>query len=189
MEKLNATAASLLGFLLEAPLTGWDLVQKVDESVGYFWNVTRSQVYRELRALAEEGFTKEQAPGKRDRVLYEITPVGRAAFKEWLAEEPGSDLLRLPIVLRVFFGDHLEPSQLRHHVLKARVEHQTRLTQYEKIRAHKELAAEPFVQQTIDLGIAYERTFLAWLDQLPIKEGAARGSATRRPAAKKRAKR
>ncbi len=51
----NPTAASLLGFLLEGPMTGWDIVAAVEGSIGYFWNLTRSQVYRELPALAEAG--------------------------------------------------------------------------------------------------------------------------------------
>src|SRR2546429_256493 len=50
---LNATAASLLGFLRAGPMTGWDLDQRVKLSIGNFWNVTRSQIYRELRVLTE----------------------------------------------------------------------------------------------------------------------------------------
>ena len=48
---LNPTAASLLGFLHQGPMTGWDLAQTVEATIGDFWNVTRSQVYRELRTL------------------------------------------------------------------------------------------------------------------------------------------
>ena len=44
MEKLNPTAASVLGFLSGGTKTGWDLMQAIDNSVGYFWNVTRSPV-------------------------------------------------------------------------------------------------------------------------------------------------
>ncbi len=164
---LNATAGSLLGFLLGGPRTGWDLVREVDSSVGYFWNVTRSQVYRELRSLTEAGLTKEQAPGKRDRVLYTITAAGKEAFREWIAGDPGPDLLRLPIVLQVFFGEHVEPALLRRYLQKARVEHQTRLAEYENHLKKKRGAPEAFVKQTLLLGVAYERAFLDWLDRLP----------------------
>ena len=162
---LNATAGSLLGFLLDGPRTGWDLVREVGSSVGYFWNVTRSQVYRELRALADGGLAREQAPGKRDRVLYAITAAGREAFREWIASDPGPDLLRLPIVLRVFFGEQVEPALLTRYLQKARVEHQARLEGYEQLLKKKGMTAFP--KQTIRLGIAYERAFLDWLDQLP----------------------
>ena len=73
-------------FFSSGPKTGWDLVREVNSSVGYFWNVTRSQVYRELR-MPDRGWTdQEQAPGKRDRVLYTITAAGKEAFREWIAE-------------------------------------------------------------------------------------------------------
>src|SRR2546423_5398362 len=48
-QDLNSTAASLLGFLeTYGPMSGYDIVGMVEGSIGYFWNVTRSQVYREL---------------------------------------------------------------------------------------------------------------------------------------------
>ena len=47
--ELNSTAASLLGFLHEKPCSGYDLEVVIDGSIGRFWNVTRSQIYRELQ--------------------------------------------------------------------------------------------------------------------------------------------
>lgn len=44
---LNSTAASLLGFLHEGPMSGWDLVNLAQERIGDFWTITQSQVYRE----------------------------------------------------------------------------------------------------------------------------------------------
>ncbi len=52
---LNATAASLLGFLHEGPKTGWDLVATAQDRIGKFWSVTTSQVYRELAAMEAAG--------------------------------------------------------------------------------------------------------------------------------------
>ena len=49
---INPTSASLLGFLYWRPMSGGEIVSAVEESVGHFWNVTRSQIYRELRVLA-----------------------------------------------------------------------------------------------------------------------------------------
>ena len=65
---LNPTAASLLGYLDLGPLTGWDLDQWVRSSIGNFWNVTRSQIYRELRTLTELGYVEAGEAGRRDRV-------------------------------------------------------------------------------------------------------------------------
>jgi DNA-binding PadR family transcriptional regulator len=161
---LNATAASLLGFLHGGPKTGWDLVCAVEISVGNFWNVTRSQVYRELKTLAEAGLIEEGKVGKRDKVPYAITKAGRAAFAEWIGREPGPDLLRLPVVLTVFFGDRVEPKTLRRYLLTARLRHEKRLETYLSTR---EGVTAPYPRATLELGIAYEKTLIAWLDGLP----------------------
>ena len=74
---LNPTAASLLGYLDLGPMTGWDLDQWVRNSIGNFWNVTRSQIYRELRTLTDKGYVKAGTSGPRDRVPHAITGARR----------------------------------------------------------------------------------------------------------------
>jgi DNA-binding PadR family transcriptional regulator len=172
---LNATAASLLGFLHEGPKTGWDLVQAVEGSVGYFWNVTRSQVYRELKTLAAQGYVSEKRAGTRDKVPYAITAAGKEAFATWIAREPGPDILRLPVVLTVFFGRAVPPELLRRYLEKARVEHRARLEEYRRIEAEG-LPHDEFQLSTVQLGITYEEAVLGWLEGLPwIKEGKKKG--------------
>ena len=161
---LNATAASLLGFLHKGPKTGWDLVCAVEASVGYFWNVTRSQVYRELKTLAIAGLVTEKASGARDKGPYAITAAGRAAFDAWISRPPGPEILRLPIVLTVFFGRHVDPALMQRYLDQARLDHLTRLEHYIQLRPQIE---DEFHRTALDLGIAYEKTVLAWIEGLP----------------------
>src|SRR5690348_4915463 len=77
---VNATAAALLGLLDDGPATGYDLVGAAQEFLGDFWTVTRSQVYRELAAMADRGLVTAGAAGPRDRRPYQVTAEGRAAF-------------------------------------------------------------------------------------------------------------
>src|ERR1700716_3372484 len=79
---MNPTAASLLGFLWAGEMTGWDIAEAVEQSIGNFWNVTRSQVYRELRTLEAAGMIKGGSIGPRDRRPYTITEAGRQAFRD-----------------------------------------------------------------------------------------------------------
>ena len=62
---LNPTAASLLGFLHHGAASGWDLAAKAQKTIGEFWNVTRSQVYRELKLLEGEGHIVARGSGAR----------------------------------------------------------------------------------------------------------------------------
>ena len=109
--QLNSTAASLLGFLHEGPMTGWDLVAIAQRRIGDFWSLTQSQVYRELAAMAEADLVRAGERGPRDRQPYELTDAGRAAFREWLNREPGAETIRFPLLLMLVFGRHLEPGR------------------------------------------------------------------------------
>ena len=179
-DDLNATAASLLGFLHDGPETGWDLVEAVEASVGYFWNVTRSQVYRELKTLAARGYVTAKRAGVRDKVPYAITAAGKVAFAAWLPSEPGPEILRLPIFVTVFFGRNLPPELLSRFLEKARVEHRDRLEQYRRMKAEG-VTHDEFELSTLELGILYEEAMVGWLEKLPwIKEGAKKKAPSRR---------
>ena len=86
--EVNATATALLGLLHDGPMTGGQLMAAAQKRLGAFWSMTRSQVYRELPALAESGYVKLGKPGARSSQPYSITPAGKKAFARWLAEEP-----------------------------------------------------------------------------------------------------
>src|SRR6266540_4843735 len=110
---LNATAAALLGLLHESPMTGGQLMATAQQKLGAFWSMTRSQVYRELPALAEVGYVKLGKPGPRSSQPYAITAAGKRAFARWLGEAPGRDAVRNPVALRVAFGTQHSATQLR----------------------------------------------------------------------------
>src|SRR2546425_4164705 len=163
---LNATAASILGFLeTYGPMSGYDIVGMVEGSIGYFWNVTRSQVYRELNRLAEAELVEMGESGARARRPYTITGAGRRAFLNWLALPPGPDIIRLPFLLRYFFGQHLDPQTLRAFVDLHRPQHEQRLHYFQSLIS-KLVEDQPFMAHVAELGVAYEQTMLAWFDSI-----------------------
>src|SRR5690348_14735147 len=91
---LNATAAALLGLLHEGPMTGGQLMVVAERRLGSFWSMTRSQVYRELPALADAGFVRMGKPGPRASQPYSITAAGKRAFSRWLSGELGREQVR-----------------------------------------------------------------------------------------------
>jgi hypothetical protein len=64
---LNATAASLLGFLEDGPLSGYELAATAERTIGDFWSLTQSQVYRELAWMTDAAFVEPGESGARDR--------------------------------------------------------------------------------------------------------------------------
>lgn len=166
---LNATAASLLGFLHEGPRTGWDLVAITQERIGEFWSLTQSQVYRELAAMAAAGLILAGERGPRDRRPYEITPAGRAAFSDWAAREPGPDTLRMPLLLYVALGQHIPRARLHAAVRAHRALHEAQLAKYQAIYAmcEEEELDDPYTLATLRFGLAYEQMNLDWFATLP----------------------
>lgn len=162
---LNATAASLLGFLQDGPQSGYDLEAVIDGSIGRFWNVTKSQIYRELRVLEDGGFVSSAEPAARARRVYKLTPLGRAAFRAWLVHEPGRDLTRIPFLLQVFFGEALPAEVLSARVRARRAFYAAQREEYARRLPEVESAA-PFGALTMRFGLRYAEASLAWLDDI-----------------------
>jgi DNA-binding PadR family transcriptional regulator len=167
-DRLNSTAGALLGLLRDGPRSGYDLIAAAEEMVGGFWTITRSQVYRELAALAERGLLEKGAAGPRDRQPFQLTAAGHAAFRSWVNTSPEPENLRIPLLLRLTFADAIDAGQLRsmlsdHHAL-----HQHRLDTYQSM--DRQLAAggvPPEQRITLAFGISYETAVLRWFSQLP----------------------
>ena len=100
---LNATAASLLGFLHDGPMTGYELAAMAQRVIGDFWSLTQSQVYRELAWMAEAGLV---TAGERGHGTVDHMPAnpGRVAFAEWVMRPPGAETIRHPLLLAISFG-------------------------------------------------------------------------------------
>ena len=166
---VNPTAGSILGFLASfGSLTGWKLDQVIDTSIGNFWHVTRSQVYRELRDLATRGLVVQGDSGPRDRTPYDITEAGRAALHAWLARDPGPDVIRHRLLLTVFFRDHLAPDRLAEILAAQRAEHESTLSRYHELE--RDLGMEDARSATLRFGITYEEALLAWIDSVAASQ-------------------
>jgi DNA-binding PadR family transcriptional regulator len=161
----NATAASMLGLLTWKPMTGWEMVATFERTIGNFWSVTRSQVYRELQSLEKSGLVELAPSGSREKRQATITPAGLRAFRAWIARRPGDESIRFPLLLTTFFADAVPAESLRATFVEHRAIHAARLVDYE---AQCEAAREhPAAALTLSFGINYERAVLAWIDALP----------------------
>lgn len=177
---------ALLGFLSTEPATGFDLAREFDESVGWFWHASHSQIYPVLHALEDEGLISATpaAGGRgRDKRVYALTPAGWAALDAWLAEPteyaPMRDIERVKLV----FLDGAEPAVIRRHLEEHREHHAALLAIYERQlrelhdgtfpRLVKRLASRPGESAELVAGlkilamegnIARARGELAWAD-------------------------
>jgi DNA-binding PadR family transcriptional regulator len=165
--QLNGTQASLLGFLHEGPRTGWQLLQEISSGLGRFWNVTQSHAYRELKVLEERGLIVAGELGPRDRRPFRLTAKGRKAFAQWIQEEPGPEQIRFPLLVSLWFGEHLPPDRLARFVDSQRRIRQERLAHYRKAEEEFRSPREhPRRRAVLQFGMRYEEAILRWLDEV-----------------------
>ena len=164
MPELNATAAALLGLLHDGPMTGGQLVAAANERFGGFFGVTRSQVYRELPALAEAGLVRLGRQGPRSSQQYALTAAGKRAFRTWLASAVTPDQLRSPLILRLVHAGSLTPRQRADLVTRARQAYTARL---DTARAAARTTTEPYAKAAADFAVAHTRAVLKLLDAIP----------------------
>ncbi len=164
MTELNATSAALLGLLHEGPKTGGQLVAAATERFGGFFSVTRSQVYRELPALAEDGLLRLGKQGPRSSQQYAITAAGKRAFKSWLNTEPGPDNVRSPLILRLVHAGSLTPKQRSGLIESAREQYAAKLDEAKNAAKGVE---DPYAKAAADFTVAHNRAVIKLLDSLP----------------------
>jgi PadR family transcriptional regulator AphA len=115
-----------LGFLVESPMHGYELRQRLADGLGTLWGIASSQLYSVLHRLEDEGWIDshvESSSSRPTRTVYEITPTGTRAFESWITS-PVEHLrdVRVEFLAKIYFLRRLSPERI-----DAFVESQTRL--------------------------------------------------------------
>lgn len=78
----------ILGMLLNANLTGYDLKKCIEKGIGIFYRASFGSLYPCLKTLLKKRFVlvTEIPDGKRIKKYYTLTELGRSAFFEWLIQ-------------------------------------------------------------------------------------------------------
>jgi len=161
---VNATAAAILGLLHDGPMTGGELVAAAGERFGGFFSVTRSQVYRELPALAEAGLLRLGKLGARASQQYRISAAGKRSFRAWLAGPGGADALRSPLVLRLLYADVLSSDDRAKLIATSRSAYTDRLKEAQEAAG---AASDPCERAVAEFTVAHLEAVLTLLDAIP----------------------
>lgn len=108
---INSTQAIILAVLHSGPASGSD-IEAQTKTFGGHWNVTRSQIYRELPVLAEKGLVVAGVPDETRRWAqpYTITEPGRNEYRIWLYKDKIHAIQHNPWVLRAKLLDYSDES-------------------------------------------------------------------------------
>ena len=115
---------SLLGFLAEQPLHGYEIHQRLSQAaeLGLVWRLKQSRLYALLTRLEERGYidyTMEHQDARPPRKVYAPTPEGKAALVTWLRTpvEHGRDF-RLEFLAKLYFAQR-EGEEVLHALFEA----------------------------------------------------------------------
>lgn len=174
---------ALLTSLLEKPSTGYDLANRFDHSMGYFWQASHQQIYRELRRMAEAGWVlvvDDAGARSRRRKTYHVLDAGRQELARWVADPDSANDQALLIKLRAEavlgpLGALAELRRLIEH-------HRQRLALYRSIEQRDFTIAAPSPAQRLQhavlrRGILAEESWLSWAQEtLPLLDDSRGGS-------------
>ena len=164
----------LLTSLLEKPSTGFELARRFDRSMGFFWNATHQQIYRELNSMLKKGWIsplEEQTTHSRKKT-YQVEQLGRIQLASWIQQQSEPAQLRDDLMVRLraeaqLGGNTILPELERHLGL-----HKEKLALYQAIHDKDFKHHEPtnrilFIHKMIlELGISKEMEWIKWLEQM-----------------------
>ena len=104
---------AVLGLLNRKDMTGYELTREFNSSLAEFWSARHSQIYPELRSLADEGlvtYEVETSGTALEKKRYSITAEGRRAFMAWERKpQKPRPAPKDEFRLQLFFSDCLKP--------------------------------------------------------------------------------
>lgn len=112
-----AVEHAILGFLLEAPMHGYELRDRLAQGLGAFWRVATSQLYQVLHRLEEERWvactTVEARSAGPSRNVYRTTDTGEQAFWKWVTSPVRhARQIRIEFLAKIYFLRRLAPDRL-----------------------------------------------------------------------------
>jgi PadR family transcriptional regulator AphA len=163
-EKLSVLAHALLGMLAGTPMSGYDLTQAFDGSLGFVWSAKHAQIYPELAWLLEAGHIEQTQAGARGRKVYAITPAGRTELQRWLIETRPDRSPRQEALLRSFFMWTITPDDARAYFEAIAASARESLARYEAIANSFEATTPEEVAYRIALesGLRHTRVTAEW---------------------------
>lgn len=164
----------LLTSLLEKPSTGIDLARRFDRSMGFFWQATHQQIYRELALLHSKLWICPLATTDSDsrKKTYQVTALGQAQLRTWLQSPTPISKTRNELMVKLRAEAQLGGNQIIDALINHQQLHQSQLALYRQI-ADKDrqkianMQREDVIQQQIlSLGIRFEQLWIEWLAEM-----------------------
>ena len=163
---MTSTSRAILGLLSIVPMSGYDLAQAAERSVGRFWPVSKSQVYAELARLELLGLVQgtEIAQDRRpDKRVFRLTERGEEALDAWLeSDDLAAPRFRLPFLLKIFLGHRTVPGRSAALLQEVRARALAQVQQLEALLAVLDHPDAAYARLTVSYLLRMAETTAAW---------------------------
>lgn len=169
---------AILGLLDKRELSGYDITSQFKEEIGQFWSAKHSQIYPELKKLADEGFIqyKTVIQGTRlEKKIYSITAAGKQELHEWLTKfGPIPDTTKDEFMLKAYFISSMSRDEARELFLDQLLKRKKKLDFLEhRLLGLQEQTDEPILYSSPHFGhylvltraIEREKGYVSWLEK------------------------
>ena len=171
-----ALGDAILACLTERPMTGYELAKTFDVSIGFYWKANHQQIYRELTKLRERGHIQGSEvvqSGKPNKLVYTLTPEGRAALRHWAARPSTPASIKDDLLVKLYALDSVDVDPLRDDLMARLEHHRDRCARYERF---ERILKKRFPQGTaspadlgkllsLRLGLRHERMVTEWCEE------------------------
>jgi DNA-binding PadR family transcriptional regulator len=186
-----ALGDAILACLTEGPMTGYELAKTFDSSIGFFWKTDHQQIYRELSRLRDRGHIQGREvvqSGKPNKLVYTLTPDGKAAFRHWAARPSTPASIKDELLVRLYALDSVDIEPLRADLMARQEYHRDRYERYERIlkKRFPHDTAEPADMGKLlglRIGLRHERMVAQWCEEAITELTALTGATTVAPLA------
>lgn len=165
---------ALLTSLLEKSCSGYDLARRFDKSIGFFWQASHQQIYRELARMEAAGwiFSVADSNSRTKKRIYSVLPSGVDELKRWVDLPTEPIMQRDEFFVRLRADAAIGPLGMAEQLQKRMQIHQLKLASYLLIEqrdflSHAKLTRQQQIQYMIlKAGILYEQQQLQWSQHL-----------------------
>jgi DNA-binding PadR family transcriptional regulator len=168
-----ALGDAILACLTERPMTGYELAKTFDSSIGFFWKTDHQQIYRELSRLRDRGYIQGREvvqSGKPNKLVYTLTPEGRAAFRHWAARPSTPASIKDDLLIRLYALEAVDIEPLRADLMARLEHHRDRYERYERIVKKRfpdgvASAADMGKLLNLRIGLRHEKMVAEWCEE------------------------
>ncbi|RPI95603.1 MAG: PadR family transcriptional regulator [Spirochaetales bacterium] len=158
----------LLGFLMQRPMTGYEVKKAMGGSTEFFFNTSLGSIYPAFGRLEKQTLVKKERRVEQGRAknVYRITPKGKKHFLAWLEKTPKLANIREESLLKMFFYEHADAPTRGRHVREYIDAVDGRLAELISLRdGLRGVKAGRYRMSTLDFGIEFYRFQRRWYEK------------------------